>query len=165
MKGITLDGEPVEIYSNIILRNELKITKINGDEEIHHKIINIYKLNYDFITSFINILLLKIKENIKSIPLTIKYIFSLIDELFKKKYSSENKNIYNYNILILKSRLFVGSMIIPMLSNINSSGILTDKITSELSKENINIIAEILRKAISGNLFLIEDNGFTLFNK
>ena len=165
LKGITLDGEPVEIYSNIILRNELKITKINGDEEIHHKIINIYKLNYDFITSFINILLLKIKENIKSIPLTIKYIFSLIDELFKKKYSSENKNIYNYNILILKSRLFVGSMIIPMLSNINSSGILTDKITSELSKENINIIAEILRKAISGNLFLIEDNGFTLFNK
>ena len=165
LKGITLDGEPVEIYSNAILRNELKITKINGDEEIHNKIINIYKLNYDFITSFINILLLKIKENIKTIPLTLKYIFILIDELFNKKYSSENKNIYNYNILILKSRLFIGSMIIPMLSNINSSGILTDKITSKLSKENINIIVEILRKAISGNLFSIEDNGYTLFNK
>jgi hypothetical protein len=34
-----------------------------------------------------------------------------------------------------------------------------------LSKENINIIVEILRKAISGNLFSIEYNGYTLFNK
>ena len=164
-KGITLDGSPVEIYSNVLLRNDLKISKIKGNEEKHNKIVYTYKLNYDFITSFINILLFKIKEKINSLPLTLKYMFKLIDELFKQKYSSEKKNIYNFNILILKARIFIGSMILPMLSNIDSSGILDDKIISSLSKENINVIVNILKKAVSGNLFLINENGYTLFNK
>ena len=165
LKQITIDGEPIEIYSNILLRNDLKITKINGEEEIHNKLINIYKLNYDFITSFINILILKIKENIKTFPLILKYIFKLIDELFQKKYSSENKYIYNYTLLIFKTRIFIGCMIIPMLNKVDSSGISSNKIISKLTKENINIIVYILKKAISGNLFLIKDNGFTIFNK
>ena len=165
LNRITSDGEPVEIFSNILLRNEIKTAKIDGDEETYDKMVNIFKLNYDFITSFINILLIKLKENIKSIPLIIKYIFLLIDELFKRKYSSEDKNIYNYNLLILKSQLFIGNMILPLLSNIDSSGILTDKVISKLSKENIKVIVEVLKKAISGNLFLVEDNGYTLFNK
>ena len=162
---ITNEGEPIEIYSNVLLRNDLKITKINEDEGIHQKIIDIIQTNYDFITSFINILLLKIKESINSLPLSIKYIFKIIEELFKKKFSSEKTNIYNYNLLILKSRLFIEGIIIPILININSYGIWSNKIMSELSKNNLNIIMCILKKAISGDLFLVKDNGFVLYNK
>ena len=158
---ITGVGEPVEIFSNILLINDLKLSELNGDEENHQKIINKYKLIFDFITSFINILLLKIKENIYSLPLSLKYIFKLIDELYKLKYSSENKNINNFNLLILKSKLFFEEMIIPALKY----ELFANGITSNLVKENLNIIFTVLKKAISGNLFFIDDNGFTIFNK
>ena len=158
---ITGVGEPVEIFSNVLLRNDLKLTKINGDEENHQKIINKYKLNFDFITSFINILLLKIKENINSLPLTLKYIFKIIDELYKIKFSSENKNINNFNLLILKAKLFIEEMIIPVIKY----ELVANEITSNLAKDNLNTIFTVLKKAISGNLFFIDENGFTIFNK
>jgi hypothetical protein len=162
---ITGEGEPVEIYSNIILRNKLKLLKINGDEKSLQKIISSFKNNYDFITSFINILLFKIKENIKSLPYILKCIFKLIDEIFKKKYSLERPEIYNFNILIFKARLYLGSIILPLLYNADSTGIFVDKIISKVAKENLNLIVEIIKKGISGNLFLVEDEGFTIYNK
>ena len=158
-------GGPIEIYSNILLRNNLILTRFQVDDEKYSKIISIFKFNYDFITSFINILLIKIKENIKSLPLTLKYIFKIVEELFQKKYSSENKDLYHYNLLFLKARLYIGGMIIPSLSNVDSIGIFPDKITSKLAKDNINVITEILKKAISGNLFLVDEIGFSLFDK
>ena len=165
LSEIIKDGEPVEIYSNILLRNNIISAKLKVNDEKYSKIINILKLNFDFITSFINILLLKIKENIKSLPLTLKYIFQLIEELFKRKYSSEKKDLYYYNLLLLKAKLYIGSMIIPSLSNVDSSGIFPDKITSTLAKNNMKIITKVLKKAISGNLFLAEEIGFTIFNR
>ena len=158
---ITGVGEPVEIFSNVLLRNDLKLTKINGDEENHLKIVNKYKSNFDFITSFINILLLKIKENINSLPLTLKYIFKIIDELYKVKFSSENKGINNFNLLIFKAKLFIEEMIIPVIYY----ELVANEITSNLAKENLNTIFTVLKKAISGNLFFIDENGFTIFNK
>ena len=56
-------------------------------------------------------------------------------------------------------------MIIPSLSNVDSSGIFPDKITSTLAKNNMKIITKVLKKAISGNLFLAEEIGFTIFNR
>ena len=162
---IIKNGEPVEIYSNILLRNNLITTIFQINAEKYSKITSIFKLNYDFIISFINILLLKIKDNTKTLPRTLKIIFKTIEELFKRKYSSENKDLYNYNLLFLKARLYIGGMIIPSLCNVDSIGIFPDKITSKLAKDNMNVIIEILNKAISGKLFLADEIGFTIFNK
>ena len=158
-------GEPVDIFSNILLKNNLITTRFQINAEKYSKITSNFILNYDFIISFINILLLKIKDNTKTLPRTLKIIFKTIDELFKRKYSSEKKNLYNFNLLFLKARLYIGGMIIPSLSNVDSIGIFPDKITSKLAKDNMKVIVEILNKAISGNLFLADEIGFTIFNK
>ena len=158
-------GEPVDLFSNILLKNNLITTRFQINAEKYSKITSNFILNYDFIISFINILLLKIKDNTKTLPRTLKIIFKTIDELFKRKYSSEKKNLYNFNLLFLKARLYIGGMIIPSLSNVDSIGIFPDKITSKLAKDNMKVIVEILNKAISGNLFLADEIGFTIFNK
>ncbi len=51
-------------------------------------------------------------------------------------------------------------MIFPSLNIVYLTGIFLDKITSKLAKDNINAITEILKKAISGNLFLVDEIGF-----
>ena len=67
--------------------------------------------------------------------------------------------------MIFKARLYLGSIILPLLYNADSTGIFVDKIISKVAKENLNLIVEIIKKGISGNLFLVEDEGFTIYNK
>ena len=165
LNEITKDGEPVEIFSTILLKNELKLYKMNKNKENFEKIINKIKSNYDYIISFINILIIKIKDNIKSIPFFIKCIFKIIEELLNKKYKNSKKEVFNYLLLMTKTRIFLGYMIIPMLNNIDYSGVFTDGIISEITKNNLDIIVNILRIIISGSLFLVENKGFTIFNK
>ena len=165
LNEITKDGEPVEIFSTILLKNELKIYKMNESNEDYQRLINKIKSNYDSITSFITTLLIKIKENINSIPYIIKCIFKIIEELINKKYKNIKKEAFNYQLLIIKARILFGCMIIPMLNNSNYSGIFTDGIITQMTKENLNIISKILKMTISGSLFVIENLGFTIFNK
>ena len=165
LNEITKDGEPVEIYSTIVLKNELKMFKMNVSHEEYEKLINKLKSNYDYITSYICNLLIKIKDNLNSFPYSLKCIFKIINELFSKKIKNAKKGPYNYLLLIIKARIFFGCMIIPMLKNPDYSGIYTDGIISKITKDNLNIIVKILKVILSGSLFLVENAGYTIFNK
>ena len=165
LNEITKDGEPVEVFSTIVLKNELKLYKMKESSEKYERLVTHLKINYDSITSILSILLIKIKENINSIPFSLKCIFKIIDELLNKKYSNAKKGIFNYQLLIIKARILFGCMIIPMLSNPDCSGIYTDGIISKMTKDNLNIIVQILKISISGNLFSVGNCGYTLYNK
>ena len=166
LNEITKDGEPVEIFSTIVLKNELKMCKIDESNEDYENLINKLKSNYDFITSFISNLLIKTRENLDSFPFSLQCIFKIIEELYNKKVQNTNKKgPFNYLLLIIKARILFGCMILPMLSNPDYSGIYTDGIISQITKDNINIIVKILKVAISGNLFLVESSGYTIYNK
>ena len=166
LNEITKDGEPVEIFSTILLKNELKLCKINNENEIiYNKTVEQIKANYNYITFFITNLIKKIKDNINLIPFSLKCIFKIIDELLNKKYTNLKKGVFNYQLIITKTRIFFGCMIIPMLTNPDYSGIFTDGIISKLTKENMSVIVTVLKTIVSGNLFLVESEGYTIFNK
>ena len=166
LSEITKDGEPVEIFSTIILKNELKLCQINyKNPEDYDRLVNTIKVNYDYIISFLSTLIIKIKENLDLIPYSLKCIFKIIEELLKKKFENHKKELYNYLLLMTKTRIFFGCMIIPMLTNPDYSGVFTDGIISNLTKDNINIIVKVLKTLISGSLFLVESVGYTIFNK
>ena len=165
LNEITKDGEPVEVFSTILLKNELKVYKMKESQDKYDKLVTHLKINYDTITSILSILLIKLKDNINSIPFSLKCIFKIIDELLNKKYANVKKGIFNYELLIIKARIIFGCMIIPMLKNPDFSGIYTDGIISKMTKDNLNIIVEILKIAISGNLFSVANLGYTLYNK
>ena len=164
LSEITKDGEPVEIFSTIILKNELKLLKMKNDSD-YTQLVNTIKTNYDYIISFISTLIIKIKENINMIPYSLKCIFKILEELLNKKFINQKKEIYSYLLFMTKTRIFFGCMIIPILSNPDYSGIFTDGIISNLTKDNINIIVKILKTLVSGSLFLVESQSYTIFNK
>ena len=164
LNDITKDGEPVEVYSTILLKNDLKIIRMSQSSDNYEKMVNKIKRNYDQITSIITILLIKIRENINLIPFSMKCIFKIIEELFNKKYQNLKKETFNFQLLMMKARIFFGCMIIPMIANIHGSGIFTDGIISKIANNNINIIVSILKILISGNLFLIKNAGYTIYN-
>ena len=165
LNEITKDGEPVEIFSTIILKNKLKLLKFNETENNYEAFVNKIKSNYDEITSLISNLLIKIRENINIVPFSLKCIFKIIEELLNKKYQNIKKDAFNYQLLIIKARILFGCMIIPMINKPDGSGIFTDGIISKTTKNNLNIIAKILKVLVSGNLFLVDNAGYTIYNK
>ena len=165
LNEITKDGEPVEIFSTIILKNKLKLLKFNETENNYEAFVNKIKSNYDEITSLISNLLIKIRENINISPFSLKCIFKIIEELLNKKYQNIKKDAYNFQLLIIKARILFGCMIIPMIDKPDGSGIFTDGIISKTTKNNLYIIAKILKVLVSGNLFLVDNAGYTIYNK
>ena len=165
LNEITKDGEPVEIFSTIILINELKILKIKETENNYEMFVNKIKSNYDEITSLISNLLIKIRENINIVPFSLKCIFKIMEKLLNKKYPNMKKDAFNYQLLIIKARILFGCMVIPMINTPDGSGIFTDGIISKTTKNNLSIIAKILKVLISGNLFLVDNAGYTIYNK
>ena len=107
LNEITKDGEPVEIFSTIILKNKLKMLKFNETNNNYETFVNKIKSNYDEITSLISNLLIKIRENINIVPFSLKCIFKIIEELLNKKYQNIKKDAFNYQLLIIKAEFYL----------------------------------------------------------
>ena len=159
-----------EIFSSSIIFDGLKEAKKGKDNIGLEEIANIFKENFYKIINFIEDIIQKISDNIKSLPYTIKciyYMFStLIDIKFPKK---PGRSIFKN--LMMKSRFFLGGLIMPVLANPLYNGIISDNIISKSTKENLNIIFLIFDKMLSGNLFNIMkpeigvDPSLIIFNK
>ena len=156
------DGKE-EIYSNKKMINYLKLMIINeqkeenkaeGKETIQDKINNI-KNNYNIIIKIIDDIILKIKENITKVPVIIKFLSNVVEQLLNKKFieRKSNKLITNYQKYIFKSNIFFGNFILCSLDNLDYNAIFVSDIISNTSVENLGIIIEILDKMLSGKLF------------
>ena len=152
-----------EIYSNKKLVNYLKLMKINETKEVNQnnsaenfdEKINNLKSNYNIIIKSIDDIIVKINENITKVPVIIKCISNVIEQLLNKKYIERKptKLISNYQKYIFKSNFFYGNFILCSLNNLDYNGIFFSDIISSTTIENLNIIINILDKMFSGTLF------------
>ena len=162
----TITSQKSELYSNTIKIKTLKIyTKINSKDNSDTLIDRIIK-NYVEITKFIDEILIRIKENITSLPHILKSIIRIIQILSEKKYSNENTKNAEYKILMLLSNFLMGNIILPLISNPDFNGIITTDVISKVTRDNLEIITKILYKSLSGHLFSNKtEPDYTIFNK
>ena len=112
MKINQIKSEKCEIFSNSEkIKNLKKFTALNGKENSDILIDTLIK-NYKKLTDFIDEVLIKLKENINSMPYTIKALFVIIDILFNKKYSKKKPKDITFQHLMTLSNYLVGSIIL-----------------------------------------------------
>ena len=166
--------ENEEIYSNERVIKFLKSKKIDMDEKNNNKkdgeesfeqYIEKIKNNYNIIIEILDDIINKLKENITSVPVIIKCISNIIEQLLHKKYMERKPKplITNYQKYIFKSNFFIGNILLSSIINPDYNGIFTSDVMVRTTSENLKIIYKIFDKLLSGELFI---DGFdTLFNK
>ena len=158
--------ENSEIFSNNPKIKSLKIYTAKTSKENSDKLTSILIKNYNKLTNFIDEILIKLKENIKTLPYTLQSIHNIIDILINKKNPNEKpKDLVFQNYMIL-SNFLIGNIIIPLISSPDFNGIITNCVISPITKNNLEIITKILKKILSGHLFSNRiDPEYTIFNK
>ena len=146
-----------EIYSSKKMINYFKFMILNEKNEDNkaNLEINNMKDNYNNITKIIDEIISKLKENITTVPVIIKCILNVIEQLLNKKYIERkpSKLINQYQKYIFKSNAFFGNFILSSLKNLDYNGIFVSDIISKTTKENLDIIIKIIDKMLSGELF------------
>ena len=171
-----INNNKEEIYSNKKLINFIKSIKIKmneekkennnkKNEESFDKMVEMIKNNYKAIIEVIDDIINKLKENITSVPVIIKCISNIIEQLLYKKYIERKPKplITNYQKYFFKSNFFIGNILLSSIINPNYNGIFTSDLMSKATSENLIIIYNILDMLLSGKLFTF--NFDTLFNK
>ena len=142
-----------------------KFTALNGKDNSDILIDTLIK-NYKKLTDFIDEVLIKLKENINSMPYTIKAIFVIIDILFNKKYSKKKPKDITFQHFMTLSNYLLGSIILPLILNPDFNGIITTCVISKITNDNLEVITKILNKLLSGQLFSNKTEfEYTIFNK
>ena len=158
-----INEEKEEIYSNKKMINHLKLMILNSQKEENQdkskekfqNTIDGIKNNYKIITNFIDEIIHQIKENITTVPVIIKCLSNVIEQLLNKKYieRKSNKLITIYQKYNFKSNIFFGNFILCSLKNLNYNGIFTSDVISNIAIKNLEIIVKIFDKMLSGKLF------------
>ena len=158
--------ENSEIFSNSIkIINLKKYTAINGKEN-SDLLLDILLKNYNKLTTFIDEVLIKLKENINSLPYIVKSLFKIIEILFDKKYAKKKPRDFNFQQLMILSNYLIGNIILPLISNPDFNGIITTCVISKITNENLEVITKILNRLLSGHLFSNKtESEYTIFNK
>ena len=160
-----------EIYSNKVIVNYIfslknkKEENENNNEESFDKIIEVIKNNYNAITEIIDDILNKLKENITTVPVIIKCISNIIEQLLNKKYIEKKSEslLNNFQKYSFKLNFLIGNILLTSLINPDYNGIFTSDLLSNNTSKNLKIVYNILDKFLSGKLFI---NTFdSLFNK
>ena len=155
-----------DIFSNFRIAAAFKNTKINLKNFSLEEINDIYIDNFKIIIIFVEEVLNKINDNIKSIPYTIKCMLYIINALVEKKFMSKKGNIIiTYQKYMIKLRFFLGGFLFPILGSPTYNGVVSDSIISNATIENLDIILKIFSKFISGNLFNEYESAYLIFNK
>ena len=157
-------SENCEIFSNSSKNKQIKKFIAMNNAELSDRLVKTIIDNYIKLTSFIEEILIKLKENIRSLPYILKTLTIIMDTLMLKKYQ-KYKNI-DYHRFMLLSNYLVGNIILPLVLNPNYNGIITTDVISKITKENLEIVSKILLKMLSGKLFNNKkESEYTIFNK
>ena len=156
-----------EIYSTSVIIEELKSIRIikqeNSFKELMRKII----INHRIVTKIIVEIINKIADNLIYIPPILKFISKMLNSLLEKKISSSKRNkLSYYNLYIFKINFLIGNILVPIISNPEFNGLVTTDIISQITSDNLKLIADIFEKMLSGELFVKNENPYmTLFNQ
>ena len=156
-----------EIFSTSLIIEELinirEIKQADSFKQLMRKIIR----NYTIVKKIIGNIINKIKENLICIPYILKIIMKMFDILLEKKYKSSSKNkLSYYNLYMLKINFIIGNILLPIITEPEYNGIVTNEIISQITNDNLKLITNIFNKILSGQLFnKNEDPYMTLFNQ
>ena len=156
-----------EVFSNSLIIKELKDRKDITEKDNFINLIEKIKKNYFEIKKIINGIIEKIKNNLISSPIYIKYLSRMIYDLLNIKYNKQKKNeLSRYQLYRFELNFLIGNIIIPILKNPDFNGLISTDVISEYTRNNLKLISLILEKMIKGSLFKkSEDSYMTIFNR
>ena len=156
-----------EIFSNSLIIDELKNQRDYKQPDSFRKLMKKIKLIHLIITKIIGNIINFLKDNLISSPNTLKCIARIINILLNKKYNDLSKNkLSDYQTFMFEINFLIGSIILPILKNPEFNGIVFTNVISEMTRENLSIISDIIETMISGKLFNKKDKPYmTIFNK
>ena len=154
--------EDINIKSNEDLYSSKILMKKLYEYEYSQVILNIYQNDFLEIISFIDQLIFDLKESIKLLPNTIKYICKIISILIRDKF----KNISIIDEFAFISKFIFGKLLKQIIKFPCTKALISDFVISGNTIENLDIISKILDKLFSMKLFLNEpkEGDFTPFN-
>ena len=155
-----------EIYSTIQIKKELRNIRKIKEVESFKNLMEKIKLNYKIITIIIWNIIDKIKDNIIAMPIILKFIITSSKTFFRKKNSIIEGNTFSeYKISLFGLNFLFCNVILQNINNTDFNGLITTDILSQITKDNLKLINDILYKAISGELFNNNDEPYmALFN-
>ena len=156
-----------EIFSNSLIIKELKEERRIKQSHSFSELMKKMKNNYRIITRIILDIINKLKENLISSPYSLKCICKFINILLNKKYNELAKNnLSDYQIFMFKVNILIGKIILPILTNPDINGIIYTNVISEMTRETLKMISNIIETMVTGKLFNKKDNRYmTVFNK
>ena len=153
----------MEKFSNMVIVKTIQSIKNAKSEEYFKTFIDTIKNNHKIICEIIDNILSALNENLNSLPFIIKCISNSFEQLLIKKYG---KKITLYQKYIIKANIFLGNIILPVLRHPEYNGIITTDILSSTTYENLDIITNIFKIMLSGELFsVLSKPCFTIFNQ
>ena len=143
-----------------IFTNERLLTFLNKYKH-PERLLFIYQNHFMIVINFLDAIIKNITENFHLVPYSIKCLCRIIAELITSKFpsiSSPEKNIFI-------AKFFFGKLLIPILINPGVEAFVNNFI-SQNSLYNLRVIAQILKKYVSGNFYTNNDVefNFTPFN-
>ncbi|MCQ2816760.1 MAG: hypothetical protein MJ252_05785 [archaeon] len=137
----------------------LKIAELRNGGPIFEE----YKTNFNICKELISDVILMLIKNINIIPYYIKCLCKIISILAEKKFG--DLKCYEKNIFV--SNFFFGVLLKPFFVNLDFNIYLDSWTISENTKHNLEEIFNILKKLVSGKLYLSGENSevnYTPFN-
>ena len=143
-----------------IFTNERLLTFLNKYKH-PERLLFIYQNHFMIVINFLDAIIKNITENFHLVPYSIKCLCRIISELITNKFpsiSSPEKSIFI-------AKFFFGKLLIPILINPGVEAFVNNFI-SQNSLYNLRVIAQILKKYVSGNFYTNSDVefNFTPFN-
>ena len=155
-----------EIYSTSLIIDDLKSIRYIKEDLSFRNMMRKIKFNHRVITNIITEIINKLKDNLVSSPYCLKIISKIIEILLNKYNDSSKNKLSNYQIFMFEINFLIGNIILPILKNPEYNGVVSNIVISDLTKENLSIISNILDKIITGSLFnKSKDKYMTIFNK
>ena len=166
-EGNEVNKKDEEIFSTSRIIDELKDVRNIKQSDSFIGLMRKIRLNHKVITKTIINIINKLKENLISLPYSLKCISKMIDILLNKKYNISSKNkLSNYQLFMFKIDFLIGNIVLPIIKKPEFNGIETNNVISEITSDNLKIVSNIFDKMITGNLFnKISDPYMTIFNK
>ena len=146
--------------SENIFTNERLLTFLNKYKH-PERLLFIYQNHFMIVINFLDQIIDNIVNNFHLVPYSIKCLCRIISELISRKFpsiSSPEKSIFI-------AKFFFGKLLIPILLNPGVEAFVNNFI-SQNSLYNLQIIAKIFKKYVSGSFYTISDVefNFTPFN-
>ena len=145
-----------------------EVSKLSNNKLFIEKLLLIYKYHFELIKQFIDELFTSLVKNKENTPYIIRAICTIISRLLEIKFP-QIKN--NQKISFISEFLFT-NLIKPILFNPDFNGIMIynfnkEKESSNLRNSKIEIISEVIKKFLRGELYDAQkknEQNFTLFN-